>query len=298
MICKGNLFYFLMQATKRKMRYLFGNLLTYYAPASLNRGEHEGNEQLIQQILWKKEPHTTISPFSIRWKIRYQFQQQGKSVYEKWDDVQRARIPQSHTHDPQKFIDDDVMGFMTVKAATSNENGTMNVRQGALGTNRAISLTPYDGTTFNYYNSREKGKTSIHRTNVHNTRYQYCFALDSDHLIEKSRIFNLIDAFVNLGQVGGHLNDSLFDFSPESMILRWTDDHCPRFLYCFEQNENEEIVAPRLMEQIEAEDIDSKELWIGGEVSKRLNIDNAHIFRGVKATAKDIKIQIAKDLDI
>ncbi|NET46955.1 hypothetical protein [Okeania sp. SIO2B3] len=47
------------------MRYLFGNLLTRYAPASLNRGENDGNEQLIQQILWYNEPHTTISPFFV-----------------------------------------------------------------------------------------------------------------------------------------------------------------------------------------------------------------------------------------
>lgn len=247
------------------MRYLFGNLLTHHAPASLNRGENDGNEQLIQQIIWQDEPHSTISPFSIRWQVRYQFQEQGESVYQKWDKVQSIHIPQSKTHDPTKYIDDDVMGFMVTEAAKQNQKGTSNARQGALGTNRAISLTPYDGTTFNYYNSGEKDKLSIHSSNVHNTCYQYCFALDSAHLINKSRILNVIDAFIYLGQVGGHVNDSLFDFSPESVIFRWTYDNCPRFLYCFEQDENKQIIAPN---------------------------------RGIKKTAETLKAKIIEDLKL
>ncbi len=280
------------------MRYLFGNLLTRYAPASLNRGENDRNQQLIQQILWHNDPHSTISPFSIRWKVRYQFQEQQQPVFEKWDNIQRTRIPQSKQHNPQKYIDDDVMGFMTTEAAKKNQKGTSNARQGALGTNRAISLTPYDGTTFNYYNSGEKDKLSIHSTNVHNTCYQYCFALDSKHLVNPSRILNVIDAFIYLSQVGGHINDSLFDFSPESMILRWTNDNCPRFLYCFEQDENQQVVAPKLIEQVEAEDILPQELWIGGEITKRLNLEKTHSFRGIKAPAEDIKKVITKDLKL
>ena len=280
------------------MQYLFGNLLTHYAPASLNRGENDGNEQLIQQILWHSEPHTTISPFSIRWKIRYQFEEQEQEVHEKWDDLQRIRIPQKTPHNPQDFIDDDVMGFMVAEAAKKNQKGTINARRGALGTNRAISLTPYDGTTFNYYSSREKDNLSIHRTNVHNTCYQYCFALDAKHLMNQSRILNVIDAFIYLSQVGGHYNDSLFDFSPESMVLRWASDPCPRFLYCFEQDDNQQVIAPKLVEQVEAEDINSQELWIGGEITKRLNFEDSHVFRGIKATAKDIKKVIVRDLNL
>ncbi len=140
-----------------RLRYLFGNLLTHHAPASLNRGENDGNEQLIQQIIWQDEPHSTVSPFSIRWKVRYQFQEKKEEVYEKWDKVQRIRVPQPKPHSAEDFIDDDVMGFMVTESAKKNQKGTSNARQGALGTNRAISLTPYDGPTFNYYNSGETG---------------------------------------------------------------------------------------------------------------------------------------------
>ena len=51
-------------------------------------------------------------------------------------------------------------------------------------------------------------------------------------------------------------------------------------------------------EQVEAEDINSQELWIGGEVTKRFNFDNSHVFRGIKATAKDIKKVIVRDLNL
>ncbi len=281
-----------------KAHHAFIDVIHEALNASLNRGENDGNEQLIQQILWHDEPHTTISPFSIRWKVRYQFQEQEQKVYQKWDRVQRIHVPQSKEHNPQDYIDDDVMGFMVTEAAKKNQKGTIKARLGALGTNRAISLTPYDGTTFNYYNSGEKNHLSIHSTNVHNTWYQYCFALDSKHLVNQERILNVIDAFIYLGQVGGHSNDSLFDFSPESMVLRWTNDNCPRFLYCFEQDEHQQVIAPELIEQVEAGDIIPQELWIGGEITKRLNLENTHIFRGIKATAEDIKKVIIEDLNL
>ncbi|MEL7038735.1 MAG: hypothetical protein AAFO04_24455 [Cyanobacteria bacterium J06592_8] len=139
---------------------------------------------------------------------------------------------------------------METEAAKKNQKGTSNARQGALGKNRAISLTPYDGTTFTYYNIREKDNLSIHSKNVHNTCYQYCFALDSNHLVNKSRIINIIDSFIYLSQVGGHYNDSLFDFSPESMIFRWTNDCCPRYLYCFQYDNEQKVIVPKLVEQV------------------------------------------------
>jgi CRISPR-associated protein Cst2 len=244
------------------------------------------------------EPHTTISPFSIRWQVRYKFQEQGQKVYEKCDNIQRIRVPQGKEHNPQEYIDDDVMGFMVTESAKKNQKGTTNARQGALGVNRAISLTPYDGTTFTYYNSREKDKLSIHSTNAHDTCYQYCFALDSQHLEDKSRIINVIDAFIYLGHVGGHYSDSLFDFSPQSVIFRWTKDNCPRFLYCFEQNENQQVVAPQLVKRVEAEDIDSRELWIGGEIEEHLSLTNPHIFKGVRKAAEELKRQISEDLKL
>ncbi len=56
--------------------------------------------------------------------------------------------------------------------------------------------------------------------------------------------------------------------------------------------------APELIEQVEAGDIIPQELWIGGEITKRLNLENAHIFRGIKATAEDIKKVIIEDLNL
>lgn len=277
------------------MRYLFGNIMTRYAPASLNRGESDGNEQYIQQIIWHQAPHTTVSPFSIRWQVRHRFQEQGEKVYEIWDERKGVRLLRGGDRDPQEYIDDDAMGYMTTQAAKKNLKGTTQARRGALGTGRAISLNHYDGARFNYYSSRVKDNLSVHTTNVHNTWYQYCFGLDSRHLVNRERIFNVIDAFTYLGQVGGHYNDSLYDFSPESLILRWTLDNCPRFLYCFELDKSHKAIAPQLVEQVEAGDIKPEELWIGGEITKRLKIDGAKSFRGVIATAEDLKRAIALD---
>ncbi|MGK7930879.1 MAG: type I-B CRISPR-associated protein Cas7/Cst2/DevR [Microcystaceae cyanobacterium] len=280
-------------------RYLFGNLLTDFGSAGLNRGEQDDNKQYIQEILKEHDPHSTVSPFAIRWGCRYHLKEQGVPMFKKWDDEAMDWVSEKDsTHDPEKYADDDIFGYMTTEKGKLGQKGTGTTRQGALGTNRAISLTVYDGTKFTYYNSGEKNNLSIHTTNVHYTCYQYGFALDSRHLKEPSRIFNVIDSFIYLHKVGGHINDSLFDFSPASMVLRWTNDFCPRFLDCFREDENLGIIAPKLERRVKGGDIKPEELWIAGDIEENLQIENAHRFIGIKEAAANIKQKISEDLDV
>src|SRR5262249_48310996 len=57
----------------------------------------------------------------------------------------------------------------------------------------------------------------------------------------------------------------LFDFAPESIILRVTQDAAPRLLYCFETcDDGKTVLAPSLVERIEEGDIAAGGAVLGG----------------------------------
>ncbi len=152
--------------------------------------------------------------------------------------------------------------------------GSCDKRRGVLEIARAISATPFAGDiTFNA-KSGEKGRTSLYGTEVHATRYQYGFALTPARLRVKSRALDAIDAIANLGEVAGNHSRFLFDFSPESIVLRLTHDPAPRLLYCFKDDKNGTIKTPELVRRIQVGDIQASELYIGGPISENEDIKN------------------------
>lgn len=314
------------------MYYLFGTLLTHYGSASLNHGQRKGNISPLQKCQWHDKLHSTVNADAIRWALRYYWQLMGYPVNRIWD----ADIFDNHftdeNFDPVRFIDDDVLGFMKAEAAKEEviegENPISSViddnpviekkrlkqikgkksqdkpkgdsiqRLGVLGVNRAISLIPYNGTiTFNS-KSGEKDRTSLHFLEYHNTRYQYVFALDPNHLKNKNRILPVIDALMSIRKVGGHNNVSCYDFGCESFVLRWTQKMTSEIFYCFEQSRSEPQINADLLGEIEAGDIKAQELWIGGKIAKNTMIDGANISRGKEKVVADLKQVIAKDLNL
>jgi CRISPR-associated protein Cst2 len=186
--------------------------------------------------------------------------------------------------------------------------GTCDKRRGALEVTRAISLSPFAGDiTFNA-KSGEKTNTSLYGTEVHATRYQYGVALTPELLREGSRVFNVVDAIMSLRDVGGNHSRFLFDFSPDSVVFRWTDDFAPRMLYGFEMDAKGNVSFPALLEKIKDGDIDAKELFIGGSIVHSLDeatkkqLSDATISNGgkagVKAAAEALKKQIKADMNL
>ena len=295
------------------MFHLFGNIVTSYGTAANNRGENEGNITPLQKLEWKGETHTTVSAEAIRWALRYYWQKAGYPVNRRWDEDAKPvadHIWQEPNFNEERFIDDDVLGFMQTEGAKIEASeqpkgkrkkvspGTIINRRGALDVTRAVSTTPYSGDiTFNA-KSGQKGSTSLYGTEVHATRYQYGFALTPDHLKDKSRIQAVLDGLISIGEVAGNHARFLFDFSPESIVLRWTHDFSPRFLYCFEEDETGEMLVPDLVRRVAAGDIDPKELWIGGAISETLGDLGANVFPGVKSVVEALKQVIAEDLQL
>ena len=303
--------------------YLFGTLLTHYGSASLNHGKSKGNTSFLQKARWHNRLHSVVNSDSIRWALRFYWQQNGYSVNRNWDGDEFINNWIDENFDPERFVDDDVLGFMNPDAVRreiteevndrNNESQTEVVqrtriaypqRLGALGVNRAFSLTPFDGgVTFNS-TSGEKDSTSLHFIEFHNTRYQYVFALDCNHLKDKSRILDVLDGLMSIRQVGGHNNVFCYDFSPESFVLQWTQDPSPDMFYCFEQLENKPGVYAKpnisnsLIESVSNEDINPDELWIGGKVAKYFELKNVHIYPGRKKAIAELKKVIAEDLEI
>ncbi|MFN6474381.1 MAG: type I-B CRISPR-associated protein Cas7/Cst2/DevR [Nostoc sp. SerVER01] len=296
--------------------HLFGNVLTGYGTAANNRGENEGNITTLQKILWKGEVHTTVSSEAIRWALRYYWQTAGNGyqVNRRWDDDTNDNIWQNENFDDTNFIDDDVLGFMRAEGAkveASDEpkqkgkkapKGTTTAKRGVLEVTRAVSTTPFSGDlTFNAA-SGKKGRTSLYGTEVHATRYQYGFALTPERLKDKSRIIAVLDGLSSLGEVAGNHSRFLYDFSPESLVLRWTHDFSPRILYCYEENEGE-ISIGELVRKVKNQDIEPQELWIAGAITESEEVEEleelgVHIFPGIKLAVQSMKQVIARDLQL
>lgn len=180
--------------------------------------------------------------------------------------------------------------------------GKTDKRRGALEVTRAISLLPFVGDiTFNA-KSGTKGNTSLYGTEVHATRYQYGIALTPESLREPKRVLDVVDAVTALAEVAGNHSRFLYDFAPESVVFRWTDDFAPRFLYGFEMDAESNLSFDAVLEKVRNGDIAASELFIGGTIVKNLtaaekdDLRGASLHEGVKAAANALKQKIQTDL--
>jgi CRISPR-associated protein Cst2 len=186
----------------------------------------------------------------------------------------------------------------------SRVKGHATKRRGALEVTRAISLTPFAGDiTFNA-KSGEKSSTSLYGTEVHATRYQYGFALTPEWLLEQPQhTLPVIDAIVGLSEVAGNQSRFLYDFSPDSVIFRWTDDFAPRLLYGFQLVGEQPQLREEVRSRIESNDIEAKELILGGSIASTddaqfLKQRGAMICMGVKEAAAEVKARLRGDLKL
>ncbi len=208
------------------------------------------------------------------------------------------------------YIDDDLLGFMAAEAAKEEAEGTdtgspepaaekgkaakpkkakgtATTRRSPLEVTRAISMTPWAGdVTFNAASpmatpgAAKKGDDNPvpYGTELHATRYQYGIALTPERLRDKSRAAKAIDALCSLGPVAGNHGRFLFDFAPDAVVIRITDDPAPRILYCFDtEDDGKTVHVKSLGSKIEFGDIKKDELILGGSI------------KGIDGKAKGVK---------
>jgi CRISPR-associated protein Cst2 len=280
----NNLNKHLLRRTKSMSLHVFANFVTPFGTAANNRAETEGNITTLQKLIWMGETHSTVSAEAIRFALRRRLASADKrGTNRKWDENGRSNAWEDWTfkdwtsENGETYIDDDLLGFMTAEAAKEEgEAGSANVRRAVLEVTRAVSITPWSGdVTFNAASpgatpSASKGEKRSknpvpYGTEVHATRYQYGIALTPERLRDKSRAAKAIEGLCNLGTVAGNHGRFLFDFSPDAVVFRITDDPAPRFLYCFDTpDDGKTLVAPRLETRVTAGDIEKSELIIAG----------------------------------
>lgn len=300
--------------------HVFANIVTPFGTAANNRAETEGNITTLQKLLWQGETHSTVSAEAIRFALRRQLAE-AEPTNRAWDEATRANVWDDHqfkgwaTEKGKTFIDDDLLGFMIAEAAKeegeNDKKGTATVRRAVLEVTRAVSLTPWAGdVTFNAASpgatpsAQKKGSNPVpYGTEVHATRYQYGIAMTPERLREKSRAAKAVHALCGLSTVAGNHGRFLFDFSPEVVVIRLTQDPAPRLLYCFGTHDDGKTVhAKRLIDRLVSEDIRAEELIVGmadteSALAAALNAKNVTVLGVMKACERAVA-EINKHLGI
>lgn len=268
-------------------KHLFITVVTPTAVAANNRGEGDGSTlSTLQKITRGSDQYTTVSAEAIRWGLREFFENTDEQATNRTFNPDTDQYTFKKEHFCAKdFIDDDLFGYMDAKKDKDNKDATTK-RRGALEVSRAISLDPYWGDIAFGSKGGEKGKTSIHSTEVHCTAYQYTVALTPDSLKDPQRAILALDAISAVRHVGGNHSRFLFDFRPESIAIRITEDPSPWIMDCFKRV-GDSVGCARLLRLVEVGDVNANELIVAGEIAdtpygKELEKLGVKVCRGVK----------------
>ncbi|ELR97560.1 type I-B CRISPR-associated protein Cas7/Cst2/DevR [Gloeocapsa sp. PCC 73106] len=267
--------------------HIFVTIVTPTAVAANNRGEGDGSTlSTLQKITRGNDQYTTVSADAIRWAYREYLQTLNPAFVNRTFDPDTDKYTvKNEKYNPKTYIDDDLFGFMDAKKDKNNKDATTK-RRGVLEVTRAISLDPYWGDIVFGSKGGEKGKTSIHNTEVHCTAYQYTLALTPSSLQDPTRSKLLIQAVPAIKHVGGNHARFLYEFRPESIVIRITEDPSPWIINCFERV-GESVGCPRLVRLVEVKDVPASELIVAGEIAdtpyaQQLKSLNVQVSRGIK----------------
>lgn len=266
-----------------KLKNIYGTIVTPLDVASNNRGESNGNISMMQKVQIKGDYYTRVSGEAIRHDIVKvvmaseldETNREWVDGYSQWKDYR----------DPEKYFDDDVMGFLTAEAAkaeadadskgTKKKRGESVAKKGCLEINAAISTVPFaNDSTFNATSAKKvdsKGnsnKTSLYGTEIHGTSYQWGFALNPNGLVKSDRAVITLKAIQQLSSVAGNHSRYKFDFAPNLVALRLTYDLSPRILKIFDCEDPLDVRAQKLIKYVRYGEIAANELYVGGELNE------------------------------
>ena len=291
-------------------QHIFANFITTYGTAANNRAENEGNITTLQKLICQGQPHSTVSAEAIRFSLRRLLAEaESLGTNRSWNEVDRAnewkdvKFSGWAGENGQTYIDDDLLGFMTAEGAEKEgDAGSANVRRAVLEVTRAISITPWAGdVTFNAASpnatasaakGNNKNKNPVpYGTEVHATRYQFGIAMTPDRLVKRDRAIAALRALCSLRTVAGNHGRFLFDFSPDAVVFRITEDPAPRLLYCFDTSDaGRTLTAGSLVKKIKNGDILASELVLGvSDLDSNLATTLSDVgvsVKGVKAAMK------------
>lgn len=171
-------------------------------------------------------------------------------------------------------------------------------KKGALDMNKAISTTPYDLDVLHSAYGGKKDSNALYSAQCHSTHYQYSFSMTPNHLKDPKRVFHVLDGINSLHRVGGSHSRWLYDFSPNSLILRWTHDPCSRHLYSIDAKNDETVTASKFLKRMKNGRINPVEVWVAGDLAEGFEMEGVHIFENPAAAIEDLKQKMRRDLEL
>jgi len=242
--------------------------ITYLTPvsfASLNGGDKEAdNISSIKKIAMGVDQYPYVSSQAIRRALRNQLEVLGWPLSEGAAATIKKGAATTQ-QEPDKYIDDDLFGYMGTESAAEGKKGKATKRTSVVRVSPLISLTPYQGDLdfgTNYMGVKAGGDPNIFETEIHSGLYRGSILIELDRVgcgdgfdvelpsTEKAkRVIGLLNAVKNLW-VPGRQSRYLADVSPKFIAAAMMRTKTPIFLESVKVDDNGAITARMVQETI------------------------------------------------
>lgn len=162
--------------------------LTYLTPvsfASLNGGDKEAdNISSIKKIAIGIDQYPYVSSQAVRRALRNQLEVLGWELSEGAAATIKKGAATTQ-QEPQKYIDDDLFGYMGTESATEEKKGKATKRTSVVRVSPLIALTPYQGDLdfgTNYMGVKTGGDPNIFETEIHSGLYRGSILIELDRV--------------------------------------------------------------------------------------------------------------------
>jgi len=242
--------------------------ITYLTPvsfASLNGGDKEAdNISSIKKITMGVDQYPYVSSQAIRRALRNQLEVLGWPLSEGAAATIKKGAATTQ-QEPEKYIDDDLFGYMGTEAAAEGKKGKSTKRTSVVRVSPLISLTPYQGDLdfgTNYMGVQAGGDPNIFETEIHSGLYRGSILIELDRVgcgdgfgqdlppnERARRVTALIHAIKNLW-VPGRQSRYLADVSPKFVAAAMMRTKTPIFLESVRIDTSGAITARIIQETI------------------------------------------------
>lgn len=222
--------------------------ITYLTPvsfASLNGSDKEAdNISNIKKITRETEQFPYVSAQAIRRALRDQLAVMGRPLSEGVAATIKKGAATTQ-QDPEKYIDDDLFGYMGTEEAKEGKKGTSIKRTSPVRVSPLVSLHKYEGDldfATNFMGIEAGGDPNIFETEIHSGIYRGTILIELDRVgcgegfekelpnSEKSaRVKDFLTAFKNLW-TSGRQTRFLADISPKFIAAAMLTTKNPIFL--------------------------------------------------------------------
>lgn len=222
--------------------------ITYLTPvsfASLNGSDKEAdNISNIKKITRETEQFPYVSAQAVRRALRDQLAVMGRILSEGVTTTIKKGAATTQ-QDPEKYIDDDLFGYMGTEEAKEGKKGKSTKRTSPVRVSPLISLHKYEGDldfATNFMGVKAGGDPNIFETEIHSGLYRGTMLIELDRIgcgegFEKdlpntekaARVKDFLTAFKNLW-TSGRQTRFLADISPKFIAATMLKTKNPIFL--------------------------------------------------------------------